>query len=222
MKTVTDAVRTNRKRQLNKYLSVFLEDATPEEVWFLHDVLSSWDSMRCGCEAELVIASAFNVCTNKDGEYLLVKDEAIKKMFIEYMDGKMKELPKPEPKPELESSTKRGFLRGCNADERVYCVRLIRVLRENCWIAAFVRAILDEEACAPYRWTIKKARQMLDNFDVLESLADNARRLGNNWSNHPICRAIRKEWGEAELQDYKTERHIRSLIESVNKEKRNA
>jgi hypothetical protein len=109
------------------------------------------------------------------------------------------------------------FLAGCSMDERVYCVRLISLLRDDYWMAELVRQILDEEARATRRWTIRSLRELLDNFDTIEALADNAQRFGLNWSNHPILRAIRKEWQEDEIGNYVGERGIRRLIESAHK-----
>jgi hypothetical protein len=84
-------------------------------------------------------------------------------------------------------------------------------------MAELVRQILDEEARATRRWTIRSLRELLDNFDTIEALADNAQRFGLNWSNHPILRAIRKEWQEDEIENYVGERGIRRLIESAHK-----
>ena len=109
------------------------------------------------------------------------------------------------------------FLAGCTLDERVYCVRLVSLLRDSYWMAELVRQILDEESRCSRRWTIRSLRELLDNFDTIEALADNAQRLGPNWSNHPILRAIRNEWQEDEITDYIGERGIRRLIESAHK-----
>ncbi|HEY3455439.1 MAG TPA: hypothetical protein VGK64_12615 [Bryobacteraceae bacterium] len=109
------------------------------------------------------------------------------------------------------------FLKGCNPDERCYCVRLIRLLRDDYWMAELVRQILDKEAQSKYGWGIKDLRKLIDNFDVIEALADNAQRLGHNWSNHPILRAIRQEWGgDDEIEKYKSDRRIQRLIDSAH------
>jgi hypothetical protein len=109
------------------------------------------------------------------------------------------------------------FLIGCDSDERAYAVRLIRLLRDNYWMAELVRQILDQESKTRWNWTIKSLKELLDNFSTIEALADNARRLGNNWSNHPILRAVREQWGDDEIADYQGERRIQRLIESAHK-----
>ena len=107
------------------------------------------------------------------------------------------------------------FLKGCTLDERSYCVRLVRLLRDDYWISELLRQILDQESSSPYCWTLTELKALLDNFDTIEALVKNAKRLGHNWSNHPILRAIREEWGE--IEDYKNERSIRELVESARR-----
>jgi hypothetical protein len=108
------------------------------------------------------------------------------------------------------------FLAGCTLDERAYCVRLIRLLRaNNYWMPELIRQILDKESSSRYDWTIEGVKKLLDNFDIIETLAENASKLGLNWSNHPILRAIRMTWKDEEIIDYTSNTKIRKLIESA-------
>jgi hypothetical protein len=58
-------------------------------------------------------------------------------------------------------------------------------------VGELVRQILKAEAQTTHQVTIKKIRALLNNFEVIETLTNNAKRLENNWSDHPILRAIR-------------------------------
>ena len=145
---------------------------------------------------------------------------------------------KPTPLPESPAPRKRGrptaktvkerktrseqhdFLFGATLDERAYCVSLIRLLRETYWLALALRHILDQEALSKYQWTVKKLKDMLDEFATLDVLAQNASRLGNRWSDHPVLRAVRKEFGDDEISDYKSDLLIQALIESAIKNER--
>jgi hypothetical protein len=114
-------------------------------------------------------------------------------------------------------SEQSDFLVGCALDERAYCVALVRLLRENYWLAEVLRHILDKEALDRYNWTIKNVKEVLDNFATIDTLAYNAGRLGLAWSNHPVFRAIREERGDDEIRNYKSNIRIQELIESAHK-----
>ena len=101
--------------------------------------------------------------------------------------------------------------------ERAYCVGLVRLLRENYWLTEVVRQILDQEAQSKLNWSIKRLRQLLDNFSTLDTLAANAAKIGNNWSHHPVLKAVRDEFGDREIHDYRSDEKIRLLIESAHK-----
>lgn len=108
------------------------------------------------------------------------------------------------------------FLAGCTLDERAYCVRLIRLLRDsNYWVPELIRQILDKESRSRFNWTIEEVKKLLDSFDTIETLAENASRLGLNWSNHPILRAIRTTWKDDEIVEYTSNARIRKLVESA-------
>ncbi len=97
-------------------------------------------------------------------------------------------------------------------------MRLVRLLRDNnYWVAELIKQLLDKEAQSTHEWTINDIRKMLDNFETIEALADNAQRLGQNWSNHPILRAIRDTWGDQEIQDYVGDGRVQRLIESARR-----
>jgi hypothetical protein len=108
------------------------------------------------------------------------------------------------------------FLAGCTVDERAYCVRLIRLLRDKYWVTEFVREILDRESRSRWNWTVELAKKSLANYETLEALASNARRIGNTWSNHPVLRAVRREF-DNEIADYMDDRRVRDLIASASK-----
>ena len=120
-----------------------------------------------------------------------------------------------EKQAKIEREGQSDFLVGCTLIERAYCVGLVRLLRDDYWMAEFVRQILDKESKSKWQWTIKNANALLDNFDTVETLAGNAQNLGQNWSNHPILRAIRKEWEDDEIVDYLSDKRVRGLIESA-------
>jgi len=124
---------------------------------------------------------------------------------------------KQEEAGQAETESPSDFLAGCTPDERSYCVRLVRVLRDNYWITTLVTAILDKEATNKNQISMKWLTQLLKDLDNIEQQAYNAQRLGNNWSNHPILRAIRKEWGDQEIAEYQSERRIAELIESAHR-----
>ena len=113
--------------------------------------------------------------------------------------------------------TGQDFLLGCTPDERAWCARLVRLLRDKYWVAEFVRQVLAKEASTRHELTTKYMRGLLDNFDTIETLTSNAKRLGQTWSDHPILRAIRDEWQE--IQEYQDERTIRDLIESATRKR---
>jgi hypothetical protein len=124
--------------------------------------------------------------------------------------------PSPISFTQQERKEQTDFLAGATLDERAYCIRLLRLLRDNYWMAELIRQILDKEARSRYQWTIKGLTALLENFGGIEALASNAQRLGCDWSNHPILRAIRAEWGDEEIQDYKGELRVKALIESAH------
>ena len=109
--------------------------------------------------------------------------------------------------------TGQDFLLGCTPEERAWCVRLVRLLRDKYWVTEFVRQVLTKEASADHSLTIKNMSKLLKQFDTIEKLAAKAQCLGEAWSDHPILRAVREEW--LDIQDYKGELAIRKLIESA-------
>jgi hypothetical protein len=102
-------------------------------------------------------------------------------------------------------------------EERVWVVRLIRLLRDDYWATELVRQILSEESQNTSRLSIKDVFELLKNMEIIETLASNAIKLGNNWSNHPVLKAIRKEWPDDEICEYKSQRAVRQLIESATR-----
>ena len=118
-------------------------------------------------------------------------------------------------RPRKTNQQQADFLVGCTPDERAMCVRLVRLLRDNYWVSELVRQILKKEAETPNLLAVAELRKLLDDFSTIEALADNAQKLGNNWSDHPILRAIRDEWEE--INEYKSERAIDRLIKSARK-----
>jgi hypothetical protein len=76
-------VRRNIRGTLRDLLESFLKEATDEEIWFLNDVMQTWESIslpRGGRtpEVEVYIASAFELCIEDRGGYLLVEGDKLK------------------------------------------------------------------------------------------------------------------------------------------------
>jgi hypothetical protein len=71
-------VRKKTRRSLRDLFASFLRDATEEEIWFLHDVMVTWESTSTRSETEIQIASAFDSCLDCRGDYLLLKSVKMK------------------------------------------------------------------------------------------------------------------------------------------------
>lgn len=106
------------------------------------------------------------------------------------------------------------FLSKCDLDERALCTRVIRLNRENYWLASLMRQILQLDAANRKRVNIEDIRALLNNFDTIDTLATNARKLGPIWSDNPVLKAIRDNW--AEIDEYKDSCDLRRIIESAH------
>lgn len=113
-----------------------------------------------------------------------------------------------------ERKVQADFLSKCDLDERALCTRVIRLNRENYWLASLMRQILQLDAANRKRVNIEDIRALLNNFDTIDTLATNARKLGPIWSDNPVLKAIRDNW--AEIDEYKDSCDLRRIIESAH------
>jgi hypothetical protein len=198
----------------------FLKEASIGEIIFMKDVLVWRDSAGIYGPDELGIANAFETALDRPYcDYLRVpeKHRHVVRQYIEDLKtGKIAikhDSAEGPNAPAMEVKLPRSIR--LSADERAQVARLIRLLRDNYWVGELIRQILAMESQTRHQLTIKTIAKLLDNFDTIEALANNARQLGANWSNHPILKAIRDE--REDIQDYQNERTIQALVDSAEK-----
>jgi hypothetical protein len=209
------------RRSAARELRHFVNQASLSDVYFVKDVLVNWNSAHF-CE-DLGIVTSFSEAIRGDqstDEYFRVPEKharAVRHYITHLQSGAIIPVGAGDSDAQAAAPSTLCMPRSIrlSEDERAYVACLVRLLRDNYWVSELVRQILTMESKATHQLTIKKLTALLDDFSTVEALASNARRLGNNWSNHPILRAIREEWPE--IESYKDECAIRALVESAKK-----
>jgi hypothetical protein len=198
----------------------FIKDALPAEIYFMKDALVNWNSAHRHEDLGIAVACAEAIDNSlRSEEFIRVPEKrvaAVNQYLAALQTGEVVSLPATDAKSVSEClAVQLPRTMKISEDERAYVARLVRLLRENYWVAELVRQILDMEARVRHQITIKKIQHLLEEFSTLEGLARNARILGQSWSNHPIMKAIREEWPD--VASYKDECEIRRLVESATK-----
>ncbi len=173
MASATKTVRSVNKNDLQHQFKFFLESAQAEEIRFLNNVFEEWSGAYLG--AEVGIASAFEYCIARRGEYVRIEDEELLATVTKFLQGETKELSATKAR-KTQLTCKGATLPAhvkFSSEELALAVRLASVTRHrNYWLGFFIQWLLQNDAESLRELTVKDVEQILADMKAMENWID--------------------------------------------------
>src|SRR6266480_4034717 len=133
MTTATKTVRSANRKNLQETFKDFHDNGEPEEILFLNNVFETWRASYVnGSKSEVGIASAFENCIRRRGDYVLIGDPELLATVTKFLDGEIRELPATKPRKKhigSEGAALPAHVK-LSSDEIALAVRLARLTRD--------------------------------------------------------------------------------------------